>query len=71
MVATCLGLKERRAGISSWRPRWEGFLEYGHGLFFSVDRRSKPQIGWHWHLMSQGAFSTHLVRIKCLGLEQD
>lgn len=64
-VATCWGLKEVRAGISSQCP---GLLEYGHGILVSVDKRSKPQIGWHWYLMSQGAFSIHLVRIKHLGL---
>lgn len=46
-VATCWGLKEKRAGISFQHPRWEGLLVYGHGMFFSVDRRSKPQIGWY------------------------
>jgi len=60
-----------RAGMSSQHPGWEGLLEDGHGMFFSVGWRSKPQIGWHCHLTSEEAFSIHLVRIKHLGLEQD
>lgn len=45
-VATCLSLKEARAVMSSWYPRWEGLLECGHGVFLSVDPRSISQISW-------------------------
>lgn len=43
-VATCWGLKEVTPGKSCQDPGWEGLLEHGHGMFFSVDQRSKPQM---------------------------
>lgn len=43
-VATCLGLKEARAVLSSWYPRWKGLLERGHGIFLTVDQRNKSQV---------------------------